>query len=103
MPAYTAPMRASDMRSASSTARLMDCTVFSTFTTTPRFNPSDGLLPTPVIFSWPVVSSISATIAQILVVPMSSPTIRSPLTIVLPFQLVARAADRVRRPMARLA
>jgi len=65
-------------RSASEIARFTASTVLSMFTTTPRFSPSDGATPTPR--TWIRSSSSAlATTAQILVVPMSTPTTtRSP-------------------------
>ena len=49
--------------SASSTARWIDCTVDSMFTTTPFFRPRDGWLPMPMISSAPsgLISPTMAT------------------------------------------
>jgi hypothetical protein len=38
----------------------------------PLLNPSEGTVPTPTMLTW-FVSSTSATMTQIFVVPMSSP------------------------------
>src|SRR5690606_1949565 len=65
------------MSSASSIARRMDETVDSMLTTTPLRSPLLGCVPIPMM-SIPPSSVSSATIAQILVVPMSSPTMISP-------------------------
>ena len=73
MPATTPLTGTPAMRSASSTARVMLATVFSRSTTTPRRNPSLGALPTPTIRSSPLLF-MSATMHEIFVVPMSSPT-----------------------------
>ncbi len=62
------------MSSASSRARLMESTVTSMLITTPFRSPLEGLVPTPMM-SRPPSSSSSAMMAQILVVPMSNPTI----------------------------
>src|SRR5512137_824224 len=82
------------MCSASSMARLMEATVASMFTTTPLRSPFDGCEPMPMM-SMPS-SVISPTMAQILVVPMSSPTRTSPL---LPMSdsSLAEGAPRPRR------
>src|SRR5271170_5304829 len=73
MPAYTEWISHPAISSASSTARWMDCTVDSMFTTTPFFNPRDGWLPMPMISSAPS-DLISPTMATTLLVPMSRPT-----------------------------
>ena len=62
-----------DIRSASWTAHWMDRVVFSRFTTTPRFRPSEGAEPTPMMRMPSPSTSASAIMAVILVVPMSSP------------------------------
>src|SRR3989344_3161913 len=62
------------MSSASSTARWIDCTVDSMFTTTPFFIPREGWCPTPTISTSPV-GDTSPTMASTLEVPMSRPTI----------------------------
>ncbi|MDT4829243.1 hypothetical protein FQZ97_626580 [compost metagenome] len=75
---------------ASSTARWIDCTVDSMFTTTPFFRPRDGWVPIPTISSWPS-AAISPTSATTLEVPMSRPTIILPLctlAMVLTFSLI---------------
>src|SRR3972149_3003438 len=61
------------MSSASSTAFLIDSTVLSILTTTPFRRPLEGWVPMPIISTPSLV--FSPTIAQILVVPISSPTI----------------------------
>src|SRR5215470_12415250 len=63
------------MASASATARSMDCTVASMLTTTPLRMPRDAAVPTPMT-SMPS-SVTSPTMAAILVVPMSRPTMSS--------------------------
>jgi hypothetical protein len=62
------------MRSASSTARAIEATVFSRLTTTPRRRPSEGAHADADDLDVRVSGSISAMIAEIFVVPMSSPT-----------------------------
>jgi len=57
----------------------MDCTVCSMLTTTPLRSPVEGLVPMPTT-STPSGES-SPTTTQILVVPISSPTISSDLAI----------------------
>ena len=49
MPAYTDRISHPAISSASSSARLMDCTVCSILTTTPFRSPVDGLVPIPTI------------------------------------------------------
>ena len=73
IPAYTDEISHPDISSASSTAFFIDSTVDSMFTTTPFLSPMEGCVPIPIIF----ISFLetSPTTAQILVVPMSSPTI----------------------------
>src|SRR3989304_7064207 len=61
------------MSSASSTAFLMDSTVLSVLATPPFRSPLEGWVPMPIISTPSLV--LSPTIAQILVVPISSPTI----------------------------
>src|ERR1700733_5836593 len=73
MPAQTAFISQSAIRWASSTARWIDCTVDSIFTTTPFFSPRDGWLPRPIT-SIDASAVISPTSATTLEVPMSSPT-----------------------------
>src|SRR4030042_1454270 len=63
------------MSSASSTARLIDCTVLSMLTTTPFLKPCDGCVPMPMIST--AVAVGTPTMAQILVVPISRPTMNS--------------------------
>ena len=75
MPAKTEVISQSAISSASSTACLMESTVASMSTTTPLRRPREGWVPMPTT-SIPF-SVRSATITQIFVVPMSSPTIRS--------------------------
>src|SRR5690606_24517637 len=58
---------------ASSTARWIDCTVDSMFTTTPRFSPRDGDDPKPTTSIFPSGDS-SPTIATTFDVPTSRPT-----------------------------
>src|SRR6266513_755526 len=53
----------------------MDAIVASMLTTTPFLSPRDGCVPMPITLSAPS-GPISATIAAIFDVPMSSPTIR---------------------------
>ena len=65
------------MPSASSTACLIAATVESMLTMTPFFNPRETCVPMPMTSS--PLSTISATMAAILVVPMSSPTMMSEL------------------------
>src|SRR5512137_2409693 len=60
------------MSSASSTAFLMEATVLSMLITTPLRKPRDGLVPIPMISS--PSSETLPTMAQIFVVPISSPT-----------------------------
>src|SRR5688572_27800950 len=74
IPAWTPLTWTPAMRSASSTARAIEATVFSRSTTTPRRSPSDGLMPTPTILRSRVSGSNSAMIAEIFVVPISRPT-----------------------------
>src|SRR5262245_56849569 len=73
MPACTPFTGTPAMRSASSTARWIEATVFSRSTTTPRRSPSLGVLPTPTMLSSFGVF-FSAMMHEIFVVPMSSPT-----------------------------
>jgi hypothetical protein len=73
IPACTPLTGTPAIRSASSTARWIEATVFSRSTTTPRRNPSLGALPTPTMLSSPG-AFFSAMMQEILVVPMSSPT-----------------------------
>jgi len=73
VPGYFAADGDAANSSASSTAFVMDSTVLSISTTTPLRRPREGLDPTPIILR-PPASATSATIAQIFVVPMSSPT-----------------------------
>ncbi len=75
IPAYTAVISQPAMSSASSTARWIDCTVDSMFTTTPFLRPREGCEPMPMI-STRASAVISPTMATTLDVPMSSPTIR---------------------------
>src|SRR5678810_277267 len=75
MPVYTEWISQPAISSASSTARWMDWTVDSMFTTTPFFSPRDGCVPMPTTSSSPSAPS-SPTIALTLDVPMSRPTIR---------------------------
>ena len=75
MPAYTEWISQPAISSASSTARWIDCTVDSMFTTTPFFNPREGWLPMPMISRAPS-DLISPTMATTLLVPMSRPTNR---------------------------
>src|ERR1700722_13955609 len=75
MPANTEWISHPAMSSASSTARWMDCTVDSMFTTTPFLRPREGCDPRPntsIVPSRP----ISPTRATTLKVPMSRPTMR---------------------------
>src|ERR1700727_1092160 len=64
------------MSSASSTARWMDCTVDSMFTTTPFLRPREGWLPMPMTSMAPS-AVISPTSASTLEVPISRPTTMS--------------------------
>src|SRR5574340_634476 len=86
IPVYTSRILQSAMSSASSRARWMALTVDSILTTTPFFRPREGWLPMPMISSRPS-GRISATIATIFEVPISSPTIRFFCSLVL---LIAR-------------
>src|SRR6516162_3684825 len=98
MPANTEWISQPAMSSASSTARWIDCTVDSMFTTTPFFSPREGWEPRPSSSIEPS-SPTSPTSATTLEVPMSSPTMRlrsarlSIVTAVLP-----RAAGGVAAP-----
>src|SRR5690606_31255347 len=73
MPAYTVLISQPAMSSASSTARWIDCTVDSMFTTTPRLSPRDGQEPMPMT-STRFSGESSPTIATIFEVPTSRPT-----------------------------
>src|SRR5881394_633872 len=73
MPVSTVLISQPAMSSASSTARWIDCTVDSMFTTTPRLSPRDGFEPSPIT-SILLSSDSSPTIATTLEVPMSRPT-----------------------------
>src|SRR5215831_825528 len=75
MPANTEWISQPAMSSASSTARWIDCTVDSIFTTTPFFSPREGWEPRPSSSIEPS-SPTSPTSATTLEVPMSSPTMR---------------------------
>src|SRR3984885_5946365 len=75
MPANTEWISHPAMSSASSTARWIDCTVDSMFTTTPFFSPREGCEPRPSSSIAPSAPT-SPTSATTLEVPMSSPTIR---------------------------
>src|SRR5689334_10229863 len=74
MPANTEWISQPAMSSASPTARWMDCTVDSMFTTTPFFRPREGCEPRPTTSTAPL-ASISPTSATTFEVPISSPTI----------------------------
>src|SRR5690606_29114715 len=74
MPANPELISQPAISSASSTARWMDCTVDSMFTTTPFFSPREGCEPMPMISMEPSECA-SPTMATTLEVPMSSPTI----------------------------
>src|SRR5262245_4587573 len=63
------------MSSASSSTRWIDAIVVSMLTTTPFLRPREGCEPRPITFMAPSGES-SATIATILDVPMSRPTMR---------------------------
>src|SRR5262245_60899972 len=77
MPANTALISQPAISSASSTALRIESVVASMSTTTPRRSPRDGWDPIPITS---IESPLrSATTAQILVVPTSSPTISSSL------------------------
>src|SRR5687767_7039927 len=89
------------MSSASSSARWIACTVVSMFTTTPFLRPREGWLPMPMI-SKPPSGRISATIAAILEVPMSSPTIRFLLSLALPMRFRSLLSGAPRAPRLRL-
>src|SRR5215208_176438 len=78
MPANTERISQPAISSASSTARWMDCTVDSMFTTTPFFSPREGCEPTPSTSICPSAAT-SPTRATTLDVPISRPTI-SPLS-----------------------
>src|SRR5262249_60777836 len=69
---------------ASSTAWPMDSTVLSILTTPPSLRPRDGWIPTPSTSTTPSLLA-SPMMAQIFVVPMSSPT-----TIWCPLRPIAR-------------
>src|SRR2546427_3797177 len=62
----------------------MDSTVLSILTTTPFLRPRDGWIPTPSTSTTPLLL-MSPMMAQIFVVPMSSPT-----TILCPLRPIAR-------------
>ena len=64
-------------------ASFIALTVLSILTTTPRLRPSLGAFPTPKILIRSC-SSIEATMAQIFVVPMSSPTIMRSVSVMIP-------------------
>src|SRR5512139_516181 len=74
MPANTEWISQPAISSASSTARWMDCTVDSMFTTTPFFRPLEGCEPRPTTSTLPSAPT-SPTRQTTLDVPMSSPTI----------------------------
>src|SRR5690606_19934682 len=73
MPVYTLLISQPAISSASSTARWIDCTVDSMFTTTPRFSPRDGDEPKPMTSTLPSGDS-SPTTATTFDVPTSRPT-----------------------------
>src|SRR3984957_12785200 len=75
MPAYTEWISPPAMSSASSTARWIDCTVDSMFTTTPFLRPREGCEPRPRSSIEPS-APISPTSATTLEVPISRPTMR---------------------------
>src|SRR5512140_2741516 len=75
MPAKTEWISQPAISSASSTARWIDCTVESMFTTTPFLRPREGCEPTPTTSIVPAAVS-SPTIATTFEVPMSRPTMR---------------------------
>src|SRR5580698_7264561 len=75
MPANTEWISQPAISSASSTARWMDCTVDSMFTTTPFLRPREGCDPRPNTSMEPS-RPISPTSATTLEVPMSRPTMR---------------------------
>ena len=75
MPANTEWIWQPPSAPASSTARWIDCTVDSMFTTTPFFRPREGCEPRPIDLDRAVGPS-SPTIATTFEVPMSRPTIR---------------------------
>ena len=75
IPVSTSRIFTSAISSASSNARCIPVTVASILTTTPFFKPLEGCWPKPRISSAPS-GVISATIATILDVPMSSATSR---------------------------
>ena len=78
MPTTTDRVLMPAARSASPIALRTASTVLSMLTTTPRLSPSDDATPTPRTWMRPTASAL-ATTAQILVVPMSTPTTtRSP-------------------------
>src|SRR3984893_9319353 len=75
MPVKTSVIAQSAISSASSSTRWIDAIVASMLTTTPFFRPREGCVPRPMMFSF-FSGVISATMATIFEVPMSSPTIR---------------------------
>ena len=75
MPVQTLRIWQSAINSASSSARCMDSTVASMFTTTPFFNPLESCCPSPMTSCRPL-GSTSATTATTFEVPISRPTIR---------------------------
>ncbi len=81
--------------SASSSARRIDCTVASMLTTTPLRSPCEAACPSPMTWKRPS-GSASATATTTLEVPISSPTIRS-LVSVLMDQRVLGSLGRARR------
>ena len=76
MPVITRVILQAAISSASRTACRMLCTQASILTTTPRFMPLLGDTPKPSTFS-AASACTSATTHMILLVPMSSPTIKS--------------------------
>src|ERR1700737_2176514 len=75
MPVKTSVIAQSAISSASSSTRWIEAMVASMLTTTPFFSPREGCVPRPMMFSF-FSGVISATMATIFDVPMSSPTIR---------------------------
>src|SRR5690349_17735921 len=76
MPAYTWLTSQPAISSASLMACLIELTVDSMLITTPLRSPLEGCVPMPTMSIWPA-GVTSPTMAQILVVPMSSPTMSS--------------------------
>src|SRR5438552_1647845 len=93
MAVYTSVIAQSAISSASSSTRCIDAIVASMLTTTPFLSPRDGCAPRPMMLSR-FSAVTSATMATILDVPMSRPTIR----FLLSFTICAFLPRPARRP-----